>query len=104
MPDGGKLTLQTANVDLDLAYTRQHPAAHWPIRNARVSDTGTGIDPEIQSQIFEPFFTTKEATRERDLVCDVYGAVKQAEGNIRLTPIKGKGLVFLSTSLASANV
>src|SRR4029077_5343340 len=61
MPDGGKLIIQTSNAELDAAFVRQHPGSR-PGQYVMlcVRDTGTGIDPEIQSQIFEPFFTTKE--------------------------------------------
>jgi PAS domain S-box-containing protein len=96
MPDGGKLTLETANTIFDDAYCRVH-AGFQPgtFVMLAISDNGTGIDPEIMPHIFEPFFTTKEQDKGTGLgLASVYGAVKHGNGYINVYSEPGQGTCF----------
>lgn len=96
MPSGGKLTIQTYNLEVGIAYAESHA----PLQTGKyvvlaVEDTGCGIDDQTKAHIFEPFFTTKPEGKGTGLgLATVYGAAKQSNGFVWVDSEVGKGARF----------
>jgi two-component system cell cycle sensor histidine kinase/response regulator CckA len=96
MPDGGTLSMETCNIQVDAALARQHPGLipGYYVRLS-VTDTGHGIAPDAMPRIFEPFFTTKEVGKGSGLgLSTVYGVVKQSGGCVTVSSVPDKGATF----------
>jgi signal transduction histidine kinase len=97
MPEGGKLVIETANINLDEKQAGKHPSARvGSYVMLAISDDGTGMDDKVKAHLFEPFFTTKDEGKGTGLgLSTVYGIVKQCNGFIEVESAPGKGTRFM---------
>lgn len=95
MPDGGKLTIETANAELDSRYALSHPEVRpGPYVLLTLTDTGCGMASDVLDRVFDPFYSTKGPRVGTGLgLSQVYGYVKQSGGHIRIQSEPGKGTV-----------
>ena len=108
MPDGGRLTIETQNAHLDERYAAAHlgvPAGQIVL--IAISDTGTGMPPEVIAKAFDPFFTTKEVGKGTGLgLSQVYGFIKQSGGHVKIYSEPGQGTtvkIYLPRLLGSGD-
>ena len=96
MPEGGTLRISTGSEDIDSAFVGRHPGAReGRFAYLRVTDTGIGMTPEVQSHMFEPFYTTKPQGKGTGLgLSTVYGFIKQSQGYIWAKSAPGQGTTF----------
>jgi len=96
MPQGGRLTIETANIEVDNTFARQHAGASvGPHVRLTVRDTGVGMDAATMTRVFDPFFTTKDVGKGTGLgLATVYGIIKQHGGHISLESVVGRGTTF----------
>jgi CheY-like chemotaxis protein len=92
MPDGGRLTIATSNAALDVAAARQRDLPPGQYVLIRVTDTGTGMAPEVIARAFDPFFTTKPSGQGTGLgLSMIYGFARQSAGQVRIDSAIGRG-------------
>jgi PAS domain S-box-containing protein len=95
MPNGGRLTIETANAELDEAYASSNPdvrAGSYVM--IAIADSGSGMAPDVLARVYEPFFTTKDVGKGTGLgLSMVYGFIKQSEGHVRIYSEVGVGTV-----------
>ena len=92
MPEGGRLRIETASVEVDEAASRDHGIPPGPFVRLAVGDTGSGMDPEVASRAFDPFFTTKAVGKGSGLgLSQVFGFVRQSGGYVEIESEPGRG-------------